>query len=437
LAEKIQAKQALIGVIGLGYVGLPLCLAFAESGAGVLGFDIDPDKADAINSGRSYLKQFASERLSVVVQTGRLRATSDLSRLDEPDVILICVPTPLTAHRTPDLSFIESSAQAIAKCLRKAQLIVLESTTYPGTTSDVVRPILERTGLIAGQDFWLAFSPEREDPGNEKFTTASIPKIVGADDETSRRLATAAYEIFAIEVVSVSSAATAEAVKITENIFRAVNIALVNELKTIYSVMDIDIWEVIEAAKTKPFGFMAFYPGPGLGGHCIPIDPFYLAWRAREFGISTRFIELAGQINTAMPHRVVAELQTALDARFGKGLNGARILVLGIAYKKNVDDLRESPSLKLIELLEARGAIVDFHDPFVPFVSMTREHSAIAGRMSKELDAEDLASRDAVLIATDHDEVDYCFVATHAPLIVDTRNACARAGADLTRVVAA
>ncbi len=437
LAEKIRAKKALIGVIGLGYVGLPLTLAFAEAGASVLGFDIDPAKATALNNGQTYLHQFASERIASAAQSGRLIATTEMSRLAEPDVILICVPTPLTQHLAPDLSFVEQTAEAIARCLRKGQLIILESTTYPGTTREVLQPILEKTGLIAGHDFWVAFSPEREDPGNERFNTASIPKVVGADDEAGRQLALATYEIFSARTVPVSSSATAEAVKITENIFRAVNIALVNELKVIYTQMGIDIWEVIDAAKTKPFGFMAFYPGPGLGGHCIPIDPFYLTWRAREFGITTRFIELAGQINTAMPLHVVTELQRVLDLRFGKGLNGAKILVLGLAYKKNVDDSRESPSLKLIELLTDRGAEIAFHDPHITVAPAIRAHPEIAGQRSVPLDAEFLSSRDAVLIATDHDQVDYCLVAKHAKLVVDTRNACARAGADLTRVVPA
>lgn len=437
LAKRLDSKQALIGVVGLGYVGLPLSLAFAEAGARVLGFDIDPEKSTAINNGQTYLQQFQANRIGAAVDAERLSATSDMSRLNEPDVILICVPTPLTRHLAPDLSFVERTAEAIARCLRAGQLIILESTTYPGTTTEVLKPLLEISGLTAGEDFWIAYSPEREDPGNQTFTTTSIPKVVGADDETSRQLAAATYATFTDRTVPVSSAATAEAVKITENIFRAVNIALVNELKLIYAQMDIDIWEVIEAAKTKPFGFMPFYPGPGLGGHCIPIDPFYLSWRAREFGISTRFIELAGQINTAMPLHVVSELQRALDARFGKGLNGAKILLLGLSYKKNIDDLRESPSLKLIELLEARGAVVGFHDPFFPSIPVTRDYAELAGRRSVILDAATLASSDAVLIATDHDDVDYCAVADHAKLVVDTRNACARAGADLTRVVAA
>jgi UDP-N-acetyl-D-glucosamine dehydrogenase len=437
LQARIESKQALIGVVGLGYVGLPLCVAFGEAGAKVLGFDIDPNKTAAINDGQSYLKQYSSERISALVQLSRFSATHDMDRLSEADVILICVPTPLTKNFAPDLSFVEETTATITKALRKGQLVVLESSTYPGTTREVVQPILEKSGLIAGEDFWLAYSPEREDPGNDKFTTAEIPKVLGADDEASRNLAAATYAVFAKHTVPVSSSAAAEAVKITENIFRAVNIALVNELKIVYSRMGIDIWEVIDAAKTKPFGFMPFYPGPGLGGHCIPVDPFYLTWKAREFGLATRFIELAGQINTSMPHHVVSELQSALDSRHGKGLNGAKILLLGIAYKKNVDDLRESPALKIIQLLEGRGANVAFHDPHVPVIPVTREHGRLAGRTSVALDARSLASFEAVLIATDHEAVDYGLVAKHSKLIIDTRNVCARAGVEMSRVVRA
>lgn len=437
LSMKIEAGEALIGVIGLGYVGLPLCLAFGNAGANVLGFDVDPAKVAAINDGRTYLKQYPAERIAGLVDQNRLSATSEMSRLAEADIVLICVPTPLSKHLEPDLSYVVQTAETIAASLRRGQLIILESTTYPGTTREVVQPILEKSGLMAGEDFWLAFSPEREDPGNETYTTASIPKVVGADDEGSRRLAAATYGIFADRVVPVSSSTTAEAVKITENIFRAVNIALVNELKVIYSEMGINIWEVIEAAKTKPFGFMPFYPGPGLGGHCIPIDPFYLTWKAREFGLSTRFIELAGQINTSMPLRVVSELHRGLDERFSKGLNGAKILLLGVAYKKNVDDMRESPSLKLIELIETRGGIVDFHDPLVPIIPETREHPGLTGRESVALTEKALDAYDAVIIATDHDATDHRLVAQHAKLVIDTRNACAAAGGDLSNVLPA
>ncbi len=437
LLRRLRQREALIGVIGLGYVGLPLCLTLAEAGVRVLGFDVDPAKPDAIATGRTYLNQFPGERIGAVVQQGLLSATCDMSRLDEPDAILVCVPTPLTRHLEPDLSFVTQSCEAIAQSLRPGQLVVLESTTYPGTTLEVVKPILERKGLVCGRDVFLAFSPEREDPGNQTHTTATIPKVVGADDHPSRELACAVYESFGASTVPVSSAATAEAVKITENIFRAVNIALVNELKLVYGRMGINIWEVIDAAKTKPFGFMPFYPGPGLGGHCIPIDPFYLTWKAREYELTTRFIELAGQINTAMPDHVIETLARALDERFSKGLNGARILIIGLAYKKNVDDLRESPSLRLIEKLEARGARVSYFDPHVPEIPLTREHAVLAGRSSVAWDLDVLCSFDAALIATDHDGVDYPGLAQSAPLVIDTRYACARSGADLTRVVLA
>lgn len=436
LLERVQSRSALIGVIGLGYVGLPLSLAFAEAGVRVLGFDTDPAKPRAIAAGESYLKHYASSRIAALHDAGMLTATSDMARLNEPDVIIICVPTPLTRHLEPDLSYVSRTAEAIGAQLRPGQLVVLESTTYPGTTTELVKPILEATGLVAGRDFWLGFSPEREDPGNVKHNTASIPKVVGADDAESRALICALYETFT-KTVPVSSSATAEAVKITENIFRAVNIALVNELKVVYAAMGIDIWEVIEAASTKPFGFMPFYPGPGLGGHCIPIDPFYLTWKAREFELSTRFIELAGQINSSMPDYVLATLANALDQRFMKSVNGSRVLLLGLAYKKNVDDMRESPSLKLMEKLEARGAAVDYHDPFFPTIPPSREYSALAGRTSVAWDVDAIARYDCVLIVTDHDGVDYAGLAQAAQLIIDTRNACARHGADLSRVVAA
>jgi UDP-N-acetyl-D-glucosamine dehydrogenase len=437
LLDRLRAKTALIGVIGLGYVGLPLSLTLAEAGVRVLGFDIDPEKPKAIAEGRTYLKQFSSERIAAVSRPGTFSATSEMHRLSEPDAILICVPTPLTKHLEPDLSYVTRTAEAIAARLRPGQLVVLESTTYPGTTHEVLKPILEKTGLICGKDVFLAFSPEREDPGNQTHTTATIPKVVGADDEVSRALVCAVYESYGGRTVPVSTTATAEAVKITENIFRAVNIALVNELKIIYQRMGINIWEVIDAAKTKPFGFMPFYPGPGLGGHCIPIDPFYLTWKAKEYEISTRFIELAGQVNSAMPDHVVQALARALDARFRKGLNGSRILLLGIAYKKNVDDLRESPSLRLIEKLEAFGAAVEFFDPYCPIIPQTREHSALEGRRSIDWNLSAVAEYDAVLIATDHDGIDYRDLARHARLVVDTRNACAKALSDPSKVVLA
>ncbi|MBV9569509.1 MAG: nucleotide sugar dehydrogenase [Hyphomicrobiales bacterium] len=428
LAQKIASGEAKLGIIGLGYVGMPLALTGAKAGLNVLGFDINAPRVAQINRGESFLSHIPSKTMRDAIAFGRLEATSDFDRLSEPDAILICVPTPLTKQREPNLSYVVDTARALAARLRPGQLVVLESTTYPGTTTEVLKPILEATGLKSGSDFLLAFSPEREDPGNPDFATAAIPKVVGGDGEVALRTADALYAKLVVKTVPVSSPATAEAVKLTENIFRSVNIALVNELKLVYDAMGIDIWEVIEAAKTKPFGYMAFYPGPGLGGHCIPIDPFYLTWKAREYELSTRFIELAGEINTAMPHHVVDRLAVALDRNAGVGLNGAKILVIGVAYKKNVDDTRESPSLKLIELLEERGATVAFHDPFIATIPRTRKHAALAGRKSTPLDSEVISSFAAVLIATDHDSVDYALLARHAKLIIDTRNVFARAG---------
>jgi UDP-N-acetyl-D-glucosamine dehydrogenase len=435
LQGRFKAKTALVGVIGLGYVGLPICVAACEAGFKVLGLDIDAAKADAINAKRSYLKHLPSSRIAALVDQGLLSATADFARLSEPDALLICVPTPLTAHLEPDLSYVVSTTEQIAPRLRRGQLVVLESTTYPGTTIEVMKPILERSGLKCDRDFYIAYSPEREDPGNLEFSTSRIPKVIGADCPEAQDAAAALYDNFVPSTIKVSSAATAEAVKLTENIFRAVNIALVNELKIVYGAMGIDIWEVIDAAKTKPFGFMPFYPGPGLGGHCIPIDPFYLTWKAREYGINTRFIELAGQINTAMPQHVVSELARQLDQRTGRGLKNARVLVLGVAYKKNVEDIRESPALRLMELLEERGANVDYYDPYVPVIPDTRHYRALAGRPSQPWG--DFSRYDAVLIATDHDEVDYADLARTAKLIVDTRNACRRAGVTAAHVVAA
>lgn len=437
LLRRIFAKEATVGIIGMGYVGLPLAVAFASAGLRILGFDVDPAKVDELNRGRSYIKHIASDRIASLRVDGLVEATADMERLGEPDAILICVPTPLTRHLEPDLAYVVETSELIAKRLRPGQIVILESTTYPGTTREVVRSILERGGLTAGVDFFLAYSPEREDPGNLDFSTARIPKVVGADDPDSRAIADALYRTFVPRSVLVSSSAVAEAVKITENVFRAVNIALVNELKVVFDAMDIDIWEVIEAAKSKPFGFMPFYPGPGLGGHCIPIDPFYLTWKAREYNQHTRFIELAGQINASMPEHVVQVLAEALDKRFKRGLNGGRILVLGVAYKKNVDDIRESPSLRLMELIEARGASVAFHDPHVAQINGTREHPTLNFRNGVALEEASLSDFDAVLIATDHDAVDYKAVARGARLVIDTRNACAGAGADLSKVVRA
>jgi UDP-N-acetyl-D-glucosamine dehydrogenase len=437
LLAGIANRSARAGVIGLGYVGLPLAMTIANSGVGVTGFDIDPGKIVMIEDGRSYIEAVSDTLLARHVGEGRFRATTDFAALADCDVIIICVPTPLTKHRDPDLSFVVRTCEAIARSLKPGQLIVLESTTYPGTTDDVVRPILEKTGLLSARDFFLGFSPEREDPGNRDFETSSIPKIVAGAGPEATELMTAFYGAVVKTVVPVSSNATAEAVKLTENIFRAVNIALVNELKVVYEAMGIDIWEVIEAAKTKPFGYMPFYPGPGLGGHCIPIDPFYLTWKSREYELPTRFIELAGEINSAMPRHVVDRLAEALDRRHGKALSRSRVLVIGLAYKKNVPDIRESPSLKLIELIEARGGSTGYHDPFVATIPPTREYIELHGRSSVELTEEVVASFDAVLIATDHDQIDYPALARWAPLIVDTRNAFGRRNISAGNIVKA
>jgi UDP-N-acetyl-D-glucosamine dehydrogenase len=422
LMAKIAAHAAVAGVIGLGYVGLPLAAAIARAGFEVRGFDIDPDKGDRLNRGQSYIEAVPSEDLAKLVTAGKFSAPSGFDTLAGCDVIVICVPTPLTRHRDPDLSFVESTVRTIAARLRKGQLIVLESTTYPGTTREVVAPLLEATGLVSGRDFFLGYSPEREDPGNPVYHTINIPKIVAGDGPQASKLVAAFYGAFVAKVVEVSSTDVAEATKITENIFRAVNIALVNELKVIFDARGIDVWEVIESAKTKPFGYMPFYPGPGLGGHCIPIDPFYLSWKSREFDLPTRFIELAGEINRAMPHFVFGKLERALDRHLGVPLSKARILILGLAFKKNVSDIRESPALKLMELIEDRGAEVDYHDPHVTEIPPTREYARLKGRRSIPLAPAAIAECDAILVATDHDDVDYRLIAEHARLIIDTRN---------------
>jgi UDP-N-acetyl-D-glucosamine dehydrogenase len=437
LLEAIADRTFKVGIIGLGYVGMPLALAAARAGFRVLGFDIDGARADALNKGRGTIRHIPDEAIAEAIGQGLFAATSDFDRLSDPDCLIICVPTPLNPYREPDLSFVVGTAEAIAPRLRKGQLVVLESTTYPGTTEEVIKPILEARGLLSGIDFYLAYSPEREDPGNPDYGTARIPKVVSGDGEDALALATALYGSIVVGTVPVSSTRAAEAVKLTENIFRSVNIALVNELKLVFGAMGIDVWEVIEAAKTKPFGFMPFYPGPGLGGHCIPIDPFYLSWKAREFDIRTRFIELAGEINSAMPGRVVDRLAEALDRRERRGLNGARILLVGAAYKKNVDDTRESPALRLIEMIEERGATVDYHDPHIPVLPTTRRHAALAGRRSVELTSETISSYEAVLIAVDHDAVDYPVLVEAARLVIDTRNACEHAGIVSDKVVKA
>ncbi len=426
LGDAIANGAATVGVIGLGYVGLPLAAAIARAGFRMLGFDIDPAKVALLNAGKSYIDAVPSGQLGAHIQANRFRATADFSELSTCGVIVICVPTPLTPHRDPDLSYVVSTAQTIARHLRCGQLIVLESTSFPGTTMEVVKPILQQSGLKAGVDFFLGFSPEREDPGNSQYHTATIPKIVAGDGVDAQHLMEMFYQAVVEVIVPVSSPGVAEAVKITENIFRAVNIALVNELKIIYEAMGIDVWEVIDAAATKPFGYMPFYPGPGLGGHCIPIDPFYLAWKSREYDLPTRFIELAGEINLSMPRYVVDKLDKALDRRLSIPLGAARILILGLAYKKNVADVRESASFKLMTLLERRGAKVDFHDPHVASIPPTRDHPEFAGRRSVELNADAIESYDAVLLATDHEAMDYALIARHARLVIDTRNVFAR-----------
>jgi UDP-N-acetyl-D-glucosamine dehydrogenase len=424
LVRKIESKEATVGVIGLGYVGLPLVLLFASRGFRVLGFDIDEQKVEALNDGRSYIHTIASERIAEARAAG-FQATTDYDRLPEADAVFICVPTPVGPHHEPDLSFIERTAEALSRRLRSGHLIVLESTTYPGTTREVLCPILEKSGLKAGQDFFVAFSPEREDPGNPTFSTANTPKIVAGLTDDCALVADKLYSQVVSQTVRVGSLEVAELAKLLENIYRAVNIALANELKMLCDRMGIDAWEVIDAAATKPFGFTPFYPGPGIGGHCIPVDPYYLTWRAREFGLDTRFIELAGQINTAMPAYVVQRLASELN-KHGKCLHGANILCLGVAYKKNVDDLRESPALEVIEILRDHGAEITYHDPFIPALPQTRRHKL--DLKSIPLTPETLRSADAVLILTDHDSVDYDTVAEHAALVVDTRNATRSVG---------
>lgn len=428
LATRFRDRDATVGVVGLGYVGLPLVRAIGQAGFKVIGFDVDQQKIDMLTRGETYIRHLPAGLFQDMMERGRFVPTTDFAMSGEADAILICVPTPLTRHREPDLTYIERTVRSIAPHLRRGQLIVLESTTYPGTTRELVKPILEEGGLVSGRDFYLASSPEREDPGNPDFSTTSIPKVVGGDGADALDAATAFYDQFVKRTVPVSTTDAAEAVKITENIFRAVNIALANELKLIFGAMDIDVWEVIEAAKSKPFGFMPFYPGPGLGGHCIPIDPFYLTWKAREHEIPTRFIELAGEINAAMPKVVVDRIAAELNSRFSKSIKGSRVLLVGLAYKKNVDDIRESPGFRLIELLEGRGAYVDYYDPFVPVIPRTREHARLAGRPAAAFTPENIATYDAALIATDHDDVDYGMLVDHAKLVVDTRNAVARAG---------
>ena len=437
LAALIAGREARIGVIGMGYVGQPLAIAANKQGFDVTGFDIDPVKVEKLNQGEGILRTVPSAAIKAMRDTGRFRATADMAELAKMDVIVICVPTPLNKYREPNLCFIGTTARTIGEHIRAGQLVSLESTTYPGTTREVVLPLLEKSGLKVGQEIFLAFSPEREDPGNPDFHTRNIPKVVGADDGDSQALAIAFYGSVVENIVPVADAATAESVKLMENIFRSVNIALVNELKLIFGEMGINIWDVVEAAKSKPFGFMPFYPGPGLGGHCIPIDPFYLSWKAREFGISARFIELAGEINHDMPKHVVRKLSDTLSSRKRKSLNGARILLVGMAYKKNVDDLRESPSLTLLELIEMQGGQVEYYDPFIPEVPQTREHAALAGRKSVSWEAALKPDYDAILISTDHDSVDHAALVAAHDVVVDTRNATKKVTANRERIVLA
>jgi UDP-N-acetyl-D-glucosamine dehydrogenase len=418
LLEAIRDRKAVVGVIGLGYVGLPLVELFAGKGFSVLGFDIDNAKIERLEAGESYIGHISSERVAALRGSGHFSATSDFSRLSEADAILICVPTPLGKHHEPDLAAVGETGKSIGDYLRPGQLVVLESTTYPGTTRDVLRPMLEAGGLVAGTDFFLAFSPEREDPGNPKFSASNIPKVVGGWDPVSGEIARRLYGSVVPEVVPVSSCEVAEACKILENTYRAVNIALVNELKLVFDRMGIDIWEVIDAARTKPFGFQAFYPGPGLGGHCIPIDPFYLTWVARRYGVNTRFIELAGEINTSMPTYVVSKVMDALN-RDGKALRGSKVLVLGAAYKPDVDDCRESPAFELMEHLQKGGAVVTYNDPHVPVIPPLRGHS-IRLKSSPLTDAV-LRAQDCVLIVTDHKAYDWQMIFDNAAVVVDTR----------------
>jgi UDP-N-acetyl-D-glucosamine dehydrogenase len=421
LRSKIESGSAVVGVIGLGYVGLPLAAAFCRAGFRVLGFDVDPAKIDMLKRGESYLKHLGPELVSDMKKSGRFDATADFARLGEPDAVISCVPTPLGKHLEPDLSYVERTADDIAKTLRPGQLVVLESTTYPRTTREIMLPRFEAKGLKCGTDFYVAYSPEREDPGRKDHNTQTIPKLVGGIDPASGEIATALYRKAIRQVIPVSTAEVAESAKLLENIYRAVNIALVNEMKVVLTAMGIDVWEVIRAASTKPFGFQAFYPGPGLGGHCIPIDPYYLTWKAREVGHATRFIELAGEVNHAMPDYVVRRVVNALNDR-GRAVKGSKVLVLGLAYKPDVDDVRESPSFELIEKLEHLGAHVDYNDPHVPATHYMRSWGDL-GKKSVSLTAESLKGYDCVLVATHHAAYDWQMVADHAKLVVDSRNA--------------
>ncbi len=432
--NKIKSKKIVVGVLGLGYVGLPLVREFTSAGLRVVGFDIDQKKVDTLNSGRSIIKHVPHSDVAKMKESGLFEATSDMSRIRKADSVIICVPTPLTANREPDMQYIVKSSETISKYLQKGQLISLESTTYPGTTQEVMIPILETSGLKAGRDFHVAFSPEREDPGNKQFTTKTIPKVVGGLTKKCLEMACQMYGAAINRIVPVSTLEVAEATKILENVYRCINIAMVNELKMVFDQMSIDVWEVIESAKTKPFGFSPFDPGPGLGGHCIPIDPFYLTWKARQYGMATRFIELAGEINTNMPHYVIQKTMDALNEK-KKSLRGSKVLLLGLAYKKDIDDLRESPSIELIELLQEKGAIVDYNDPYVPQSIKQRQHDL--QMKSKKLSEKMLASYDVVLISTDHSCYDYDWIVKNSKLVVDSRNATAKVSSGREKIVKA
>lgn len=421
LQQKISTHHARIGVVGLGYVGLPLILRFGEEHFPILGFDVDPAKVRKLNAGESYIKHIATERLQVLLEGKQFEATSDFDRLAEADCIIICVPTPLTAKKDPDLQYIENTAEAVSKTLRKGQIISLESTTYPGTTEEILLDRFRQSGLEVGKDYFLVFSPEREDPGNAKFSTRTIPKVVGGTTPHCLELGQALYAQIIDRIVPVSSTRAAELVKLLENIYRCVNIALVNELKLLTDRMNIDIWEVIDAASSKPFGYTPFYPGPGLGGHCIPIDPFYLSWKAKEYDFATRFIQLAGEVNTSIPYYVAERIGKALNDR-SKSIRGSKILLLGVAYKKDVDDVRESPALEIMEILQEKGAILSYSDPYIPRLHKMRAHD-FSNMSSAPLTEELLHAQDIALITTDHSKVDYQWVVDHAPLVVDTRNA--------------
>jgi UDP-N-acetyl-D-glucosamine dehydrogenase len=421
LIQNIQAHKARVGVIGLGYVGLPLVLRFGEEHFSVIGFDVDNVKVRKLNAGESYIRHIPAERLQILLKEKRFVATSDFNRLAEADCIIICVPTPLTAKKDPDLQYIEKTGEAVLKTLRKGQLISLESTTYPGTTEEILLDRFRTTGLEVGRDYFLVFSPEREDPGNPKFSTRTIPKVVGGMTAACLEVGKALYSEVIDRVIPVSSTRAAELVKLLENIYRCVNIALVNELKLLSDRMGIDIWEVIEAASTKPFGYTPFYPGPGLGGHCIPIDPYYLSWKAKEYDFSTRFIQLAGEVNSSIPYYVVDRIAAALNDH-AKAIRGSKVLILGAAYKKDVDDVRESPALEIMELLQHRGAALTYHDPYIPQLHKMRAYD-FSHMRSVALTPETLAQADIVLIATDHSTLDYQFIVEHARIVVDTRNA--------------